>query len=51
MVSAGLSHQWLILSRDPRWGRIAEGHGEDPYLGYEMAAAMVKGYQGTDLNC
>ncbi len=38
------------LSRDPRWGRIAEGHGEDPYLGYEMAAAMVRGYQGNDLS-
>lgn len=37
------------LCRDPRWGRIAEGHGEDPYLGYEISKAMVKGYQGTDL--
>lgn len=37
------------LSRDPRWGRIAEGHGEDPYLGYEVSMAMVKGYQGNDL--
>jgi beta-glucosidase len=34
------------ISRDPRWGRVAEGAGEDPYLGSLMAAAMVKGYQG-----
>ena len=37
------------LSRDPRWGRIAEGIGEDPHLGYEIAGAMVRGYQGDDL--
>lgn len=37
------------LCRDPRWGRIAEGSGEDPYLGSEIAKAMVRGYQGTDL--
>jgi beta-glucosidase len=34
------------IARDPRWGRIAEGNGEDPYLGYQIAKAMVKGYQG-----
>jgi beta-glucosidase len=34
------------IARDPRWGRIAEGNGEDPYLGYQIAQAMVKGYQG-----
>ncbi len=34
------------ISRDPRWGRISEGSGEDPYLGSQIAAAMVKGYQG-----
>jgi len=34
------------ISRDPRWGRISEGSGEDPYLGSKIAAAMVKGYQG-----
>ncbi len=34
------------IARDPRWGRIAEGNGEDPYLGSEIAKAMVKGYQG-----
>src|SRR5437899_4607620 len=35
-------------ARDPRWGRIAEGSGEDPYLGSAMAAARVHGFQGTD---
>ncbi len=34
------------IARDPRWGRIAEGSGEDPYLGSLIAKAMVKGYQG-----
>jgi beta-glucosidase len=38
------------IARDPRWGRIAEGAGEDPYLGSQIAKAMVKGYQGNDLN-
>nr|WP_282160390.1 beta-glucosidase BglX [Ulvibacterium marinum] len=37
------------IARDPRWGRIAEGAGEDPYLGSAIARAMVKGYQGNDL--
>jgi beta-glucosidase len=37
------------IARDPRWGRVAEGAGEDTYLGSKIAAAMVKGYQGTDL--
>jgi len=37
------------ISRDARWGRIAEGSGEDPYLGGAIAAAMVRGYQGNDL--
>jgi beta-glucosidase len=37
------------VCRDARWGRIAEGNGEDPYLGSEIAKAMVKGYQGNDL--
>jgi beta-glucosidase len=36
------------VSHEPRWGRIAEGAGEDPYLGSVMAAARVKGYQGHD---
>lgn len=35
------------IARDPRWGRIMEGSGEDPYLGSLMAAARVKGYQGN----
>jgi beta-glucosidase len=38
------------ISRDPRWGRIAEGSGEDPFLGSLMAKAMVRGYQGKSLN-
>ncbi len=38
------------IARDPRWGRIAEGSGEDPYLGSQVARAMVKGYQGNDLS-
>jgi beta-glucosidase len=37
------------IARDPRWGRIAEGAGEDPWLGSQVASAMVKGYQGNDL--
>ena len=37
------------ISRDPRWGRVSEGNGEDPYLGSQIAKAMVKGYQGNDL--
>jgi len=37
------------IARDPRWGRIAEGAGEDPYLGSLVARAMVKGYQGKDM--
>jgi beta-glucosidase len=36
------------VSHEPRWGRISEGAGEDPYLGSVMSAARVKGYQGTD---
>ncbi|HVG42816.1 MAG TPA: beta-glucosidase BglX, partial [Chitinophagaceae bacterium] len=37
------------IARDPRWGRVAEGAGEDPYLGSLIAAAMIRGYQGSDL--
>ena len=37
------------VSRDPRWGRVVEGPGEDPYLASAMAAAQVRGYQGSDL--
>src|ERR1700704_1179014 len=36
------------IARDPRWGRIAEGAGQGPYLGSAMAAARVRGFQGTD---
>ena len=38
------------IARDPRWGRISEGSGEDAYLGSRIAAAMVKGYQGPGLS-
>lgn len=38
------------VSRDPRWGRVVEGSGEDPYLGSAMAAAKVRGYQGSDFS-
>lgn len=38
------------ISRDPRWGRVAEGNGEDPYLGSLIAKAMIRGYQGNDLS-
>ena len=38
------------IARDPRWGRIAEGAGEDPYLGGQVAKAMVQGYQGIGDN-
>ncbi len=38
------------IARDPRWGRIAEGSGEDPYLAGAMAAAWVRGFQGKDLS-
>lgn len=40
----------LDISRDARWGRIAESLGEDPYLAGELGAAMVKGFQGNDLS-
>ncbi|MBV5313377.1 MAG: beta-glucosidase BglX [Prolixibacteraceae bacterium] len=38
------------IARDPRWGRVSEGSGEDAYLGSQIARAMVKGYQGDDLS-
>lgn len=38
------------ISREPRWGRVSEGSGEDPYLGSEIAKHMVYGYQGKDLS-
>jgi beta-glucosidase len=51
--SAGI--QWTFspmvdIARDPRWGRIVEGNGEDPYLGSVMAAARVRGFQGKDFS-
>ena len=40
----------LDIARDPRWGRIAEGSGEDTYLDAQMGVAMVKGYQGETID-
>jgi len=40
----------MDIARDPRWGRIAEGFGEDPYLASALAVAMVRGFQGKDLS-
>lgn len=40
----------IDVSREPRWGRIVEGAGEDPFLGSVMAAAQIRGYQGDDLS-
>ena len=37
------------ICRDARWGRVSEGNGEDPYLGSEIAKAMVRGYQGEKM--
>lgn len=47
--------QWAFapmvdIARDPRWGRIMEGAGEDPYLGSRMAEAQVRGFQGSDMS-
>ena len=39
----------IDVCRDPRWGRIAESPGEDPFLASRFAEAMVAGYQGDDL--
>lgn len=52
--AAALELHWtftpmLDIARDPRWGRIAEGCGEDPYLTAQMGVAMVEGFQGEDL--
>jgi beta-glucosidase len=51
--SAAAGIDWVFapmvdIARDPRWGRIAEGAGEDPWLGGLMAAAAVRGFQGSD---
>lgn len=51
-TAQGISWTWspmVDIARDPRWGRVAEGAGEDPYLGSRIAEAMVRGYQGKDL--
>lgn len=48
----GIEWTWspmVDIARDPRWGRVAEGAGEDPYLGGLIAKAMVLGYQGDNL--
>ncbi len=52
-TSAGVNWAFgpmLDIARDPRWGRIAEGSGEDPYLASAMARAAVHGFQGEDLS-
>lgn len=52
MTAAGVNWTFspmVDISRDPRWGRMSEGAGEDPYLGSKIAEAMVRGYQGDDL--
>jgi beta-glucosidase len=51
--SAAVGLKWTFapmvdVARDPRWGRVAEGAGEDPYLGTVMARARVRGFQGDD---
>jgi beta-glucosidase len=51
--SAAVGLKWTFapmvdIARDPRWGRIAEGAGEDPYLGSVLARARVRGFQGGD---
>ena len=53
--SAAVGLHWTFspmcdISADPRWGRVSEGAGEDPYLGAKIAAAMVRGYQGKNLS-
>ena len=40
----------IDITRDPRWGRIAESPGEDPYLASKLAVAMIEGFQGDDLS-
>ena len=49
--ASAMGIQWTFspmcdIARDPRWGRVSEGAGEDPYLGSRVAGAMVRGYQG-----
>ena len=40
----------IDVTRDPRWGRIAESLGEDPYLTSVLGVAMIKGFQGSDMS-
>ena len=52
--ASAVGYNWTFspmvdITRDPRWGRVMEGSGEDPFLGSLVARAMVKGYQGSDL--
>lgn len=52
--ASAVGYNWTFspmvdITRDPRWGRVMEGSGEDPFLGGKIARAMVKGYQGDDL--
>ena len=52
-TSAGMNWTFspmLDIARDPRWGRVVEGAGEDPFLGSAIAAAAVHGFQGSDLS-
>ena len=54
LEAAGKGINWTFapmidVSRDPRWGRIAESYGEDPYLTAVMGAATIEGFQGDDL--
>ncbi|GAB5526157.1 MAG: beta-glucosidase BglX [Roseivirga sp.] len=52
-ASAGINWTYnpmVDIARDPRWGRVAEGSGEDVYLGSLIGAAKVRGHQGTDLS-
>src|SRR5690606_23942754 len=54
-VAASVGVHWTFapmvdISRDPRWGRVSEGSGEDTYLGIKLAVARVKGFQGNDLS-
>ena len=49
-IASGLNWTFspmVDITRDPRWGRVSEGSGEDTYLGSLIAIAMVQGYQGT----
>ncbi len=55
MEAASQGTRWTFapmvdIARDPRWGRIMEGAGEDPFLGSIMAAARVEGFQGNNLD-